>query len=280
VPGILWNVDEEREAVEATGVYRGVIKKDMIDTVREVKRSFIDVFIEDLFFEDVDYPLTFVPMVNMVLPLKEGQEVWVYFNQQNHRYPVLWKLADKFDGAVDSIDENFEFLLSPADGVFSMPEAEETREVYKVSDSMWVICTESYCVMHYGDSCVLMNAGGVYTNASAANAVVNDFNLNVLTKLVAQVKDLQLYLGPQRVSIGEDVEGSALDAPVEVAVGENSDIGLSSKSGLNLHFDKAVMVSTKEGYTMSVDGDLSIDVGGKVNINSSGCTINNVLEVK
>lgn len=193
MPGILWNVDEEREGVEATGLYRGVLQEDMIDTVHRVQRPFIDVFMGDLFFEDVDYPLTYVPMVNMVLPLKKGQEVWVYFNQQNHRYPILWKLVDKLDGETDFIKEKFEFALSGA--VVAMPGAELTKTVYKVSDAMWVITTDSYCVMHYGDSCVLMNSGGVFTNAEAMNVVVNDFKMDVLSKLEAQVKELQLTLG-------------------------------------------------------------------------------------
>jgi hypothetical protein len=204
MPGILWEVDGEREAVEATGVYRGVVKKNMIDTVREVKRPFLDVFIEDLFFEDADYPLTYVPMVNMVLPLKEGQEVWVYFNQQNHRYPVLWKLADKFDGEHDSIDKKFTFLLAPEGGVVTMPEAEETTEVYKISDSMWVISTGSYCVMHYGDSCVLMNAGGVFTNSAAANVVANTFQMDVIAKLTAKVEELDLTLGSVASKVAVD----------------------------------------------------------------------------
>jgi hypothetical protein len=205
MPGILWNVDEEREGVEATGLYRGVLQEDMIDTVHRVQRPFIDVLIEDLFFDDTDYPLTYVSMVNMVLPLKKGQEVWVYFNQQNHRYPVLWKLVDKLDEESDFIKENFEFNLSGS--VVEMPDVEATREVFKVSDSMWVISTASYCVMHYGDSCVLMNAGGVFTNADAANMIVNSLKMDVLSKLDAQVKELQLALGKveSKVAVGQSL---------------------------------------------------------------------------
>jgi hypothetical protein len=193
VAGILWNVDEEREGVEATGLFRGVLQEDMIDTVHRVQRPFIDVFIDDLFFEDADYPLTYVPMVNMVLPLKKGQQVWVYFNQQNHRYPVLWKLVEKLDGDTDFIKEKFEPMLSG--NVVTMPEVELTKTVLKVSDSMWVISTDSYCVMHYGVSCVLMNADGVFTNADTVNMVGNTFNLDVLDKLTAEVKQLDLTLG-------------------------------------------------------------------------------------
>lgn len=49
--------------------------------------------------------------------------------------------------------------------------------------------------MHYGDSCVLMNTGGVYANASAANMVVNNFNMDVVKKLSAKVEELELTLG-------------------------------------------------------------------------------------
>jgi hypothetical protein len=194
MPGVLWNVDGEREAVEASGVYRGVVKEDMIDTVRRVKRPFIDVFIEELFFEDADYPLTYVPMVNMVLPLKEGQEVWVYFNQQNHRYPVFWKLAGKFEDSTDFVKpEAFEPSLTGE--LVNWPGPEVTKEVFKISDDMWVIATDSYCVMHYGSSCVLMNAGGVFTNSSGMNMIANTFNLDVLEKLDAKVRELELELG-------------------------------------------------------------------------------------
>jgi hypothetical protein len=205
MPGILWNVDEEREGVEATGLYRGVLKESMIDTVHRVQRPFADVFIEELCFEDVDYPLTYVPMVNMVLPLLEGQEVWVYFNQKNHRYPVLWKLVDKFSDEVDFIKEQFEFALSGS--VVEMPEVKPTKTVFKVSDSMWVISTDDYSVMHYGDSCVLMNAGGVFANASAVNTVADNFKMDVLAKLEAQVKELQLSLGSvaSKISVGTDL---------------------------------------------------------------------------
>jgi hypothetical protein len=193
VPGILWNVDEEREGVESTGLYRGVLQEDMVDTVHRVQRPFVDVFMEGLFFDDADYPLTYVPMVNMVLPLKKGQEVWVYFNQQNLRYPVLWKLVDKVGDETDFIKEKFEPALSGS--VVAMPEVELTKTVYKISDSMWVISTDSYCVMHYGDSCVLMNSGGVFANAEAINAVANKLNLDVLTELKAEIKQLKVDLG-------------------------------------------------------------------------------------
>lgn len=182
--GCLWGVGE-KSGVEASGVYSGVLKEDMVDTVRRVKKPFVDVFIEDLFFEDKDYPLTYVPMVNMVLPLKKDQKVWVTFPQENNaRYPVLWKLADEYSG--DFVDVRYDVDRFSKDNV-EFPSTEETKEVYKLSDDMWVIVTDSYCVMHYGDSCVLMNSGGVYTNASAFQVVSQSMNLKVLEDLTARI---------------------------------------------------------------------------------------------
>jgi len=152
--------DGDFPGVEATGVFKGVLVEDMIDTVRSVKKPFINVYIGDLFFRDADYPLTYVPMFNMVLPLKKDQEVWVYFSQENHRYPVLWKLAD--DVSKEYTDKH----SLPANGVLvSFPNAEDTTEVMKFSDNFWFIGTKSYGVFHWGDQCVLLNNDSIIMNA-------------------------------------------------------------------------------------------------------------------
>jgi len=148
--------------VEATGVYSGVLTEDMIDTVKRVKKPFVDVFIEGLFFKDTDYPLTYVPMFNMVLPLKKDQKVFVYFNQDNHRYPVLWKMADEV-----SKEFTDKFSLPSSGGLVSFPSAEDTTEVTKFSDSCWFIGTKSYGVFHWGDQCVLLNDDSIITNAKS-----------------------------------------------------------------------------------------------------------------
>jgi len=158
--GVLYKGDPT--GVEATGVYRGVLTEDMIDTVKKVKKPFIDVYIESLFFKDSDYPLTYVPMFNMVLPLKKDQEVFVYFSQDNHRYPVLWKLADEVS------KEYTDKSQLPANGsLVSFPPVEDTTEVVKFSDSYWFIGTKSYGVFRWGDQCVLLNDDSVITNAKS-----------------------------------------------------------------------------------------------------------------
>ena len=112
--GVLYS-SGDREGVEASGVYEGILTEDMITTVKRVKKPFIDVYIKELFFDNANYPLTFVPAFNMVLPLKKDQKVWVYFNQENHRYPVLWKMEDEANGCLDGLD----VLRSGSLGLFS-----------------------------------------------------------------------------------------------------------------------------------------------------------------
>jgi hypothetical protein len=98
MPGLIYG-EGEWEGVEASGVYQGVVQEDMIATVRKTHRPFLDVYMKDLFSLETGYPLTYVPAFGMVLPLKTGQKVWVYFNHENFRYPVLWKLGDGLAGA-------------------------------------------------------------------------------------------------------------------------------------------------------------------------------------
>jgi len=158
--GILCSGDNP--GVESTGVFRGVLIEDMTETVKRVKKPFVDVFISGLFFKDADYPLTYVPMFNMVLPLKKDQEVWVYFNQDNHRYPVLWKLADDVEDAYTE-----KFPLPSKGSLVSFPDAEDTTEVTKFSDDCWFIGTKSYGVFHWGEQCVLLNNDSIITNAKS-----------------------------------------------------------------------------------------------------------------
>ena len=172
--GILYS-SGDMEGIEASGVYKGIIQEDMIETVRRVKKPFIDVFIEKMFFEDADYPLTYVPMFNMVLPLKKDQEVWVYFNQENHRYPVLWKLADDFKDGSGYLKD---FDMPSDGGLVVFPKAEETAEVFKISDSVWFITTKSFGVLHYGEQCVLLNGDSIITNAKGSfNAIAGEVNI-------------------------------------------------------------------------------------------------------
>ena len=163
----------DREGIEASGVYLGVLQEDMIETVRKVKKPYADVFVKSLFFETADYPLTYVPMFNMVLPLKSGQKVWVYFNQENHRYPVLWKLADGLDKPF--IDKNFPLPTG-------FPTADDTADVHKFSEKMWFITTKSYGVLHWGDQCILLNDDKILigNNIGSMGEMVDD----ILTELI------------------------------------------------------------------------------------------------
>jgi len=169
--------------VEFSGVYRGVLKEDMVTTVQRVKKPFIDVYVDTLFYEDADYPLTYVPMFNMILPLKKDQEVWVYFNQENHRYPVLWKLATDMDE--DYTDAKFTLPPDGSLGLVTFPETEDTTEVLKFSDNMWFIGTADYGVLHWGDQCVLLDKDSIRVNADTLSALANAVKVEI-------VKDLQV----------------------------------------------------------------------------------------
>lgn len=178
--------------VEASGVFSGILQEDMVSTVQRVKRPFIDVFIDKLFFKDTDYPLTYVPMFNMVLPLKAGQRVWVQFNQENHRYPVLWKLADEVDKPfVDS-----EFRL-PGDG---FPEVSGTTEVLKVSDKMWFISTDSYGVVHWGDQCILLSDNKILigNGVGMLGDIVNEM-MKILINLKTTGNPTQHFVSPDQI---------------------------------------------------------------------------------
>ena len=160
--GVLCTGNEE-EGIEASGVFLGTLQEDMIDTVRRVKKPFVDVFIEKMFFDDADYPLTYVPMFNMVLPLRKGQKVWVKFNQGNHRYPMLWKLASDFD---DDSGYMKDYKLPKDGSLVTFPGAEDTTEVFKISDSIWFVSTKSYGILHWGEQCVLLDGKRIITNSS------------------------------------------------------------------------------------------------------------------
>ena len=189
--GILWGEDK-RVGVEASGVFHGVLQEDMIETVKRVKKPFIDVYMKDLFFEDANYPLTYVPMFNMVLPLKKGQEVWVQFNQENHRYPVLWKLFE--DLGEGYTGGKFEL---PGDGdLVTFPDVKDTTEVVKISDDMWFICTASYGVLHWGSQCILLNEDSIVTNSSSFKLLTDN--------LIAEMKETAKIFAANGLVVGVD----------------------------------------------------------------------------
>jgi hypothetical protein len=82
------------------------------------------------------------------------------------------------------------------------------------------------------------------------------------------------------IGIGNDETGDAeeqRDAPVSVTLGEKAGVTVTSKSGMVLHFDKAVAVSSGEGLdlafagavTLSSGGDFAVEFGGSGAFKSS-----------
>jgi hypothetical protein len=63
------------------------------------------------------------------------------------------------------------------------------------------------------------------------------------------------------VGIGNDETGDAeeqRDAPVDITLGEKADISLSSKSGMVVHFDKAVQLESDDAYSLKITGKVTV----------------------
>jgi hypothetical protein len=172
MPGVLWGLDKVEwledsklgdsqktfAGVEASGVYHGTLKEDMIDTVRRTGKSFIDVDIEGLYWSEDEedyYPLTYVPVMNQILALTAGTQVWVRFAQDNLRYPVFWKLKEPtsdawYGQAGVSFTKDEDPIRNFPDGGSEVeyPEAQNTKFVHKLSDNFWVIGTDGYLFLH------------------------------------------------------------------------------------------------------------------------------------
>jgi hypothetical protein len=87
--------------------------------------------------------------------------------------------------------------------------------------------------------------------------------------------------GPQTYKVGIGKNGDT-GAPVTASLGSRADIALTSKSGLTIHFDKAVLAETDGSYDLVVSGpvtvrgddSVTIAASGSVDITGSGITLN------
>jgi len=166
------------EGVECTGVYVGVLQEDMIDTLRRVRRPFIDVLVPKIHGDGaLDYPLTYVNPYGMCLPLRKGDRVWVRFEQDNTLYPVLHKLYAPLDGVDDGEDAGDEgeealngnhfmsdFVFPELkEGVqFEWPEQAPLKQVLKIGPDHWLVSSDYYSVWRKGETCFILDASGHY----------------------------------------------------------------------------------------------------------------------
>ena len=171
--GILWGEDE-LEGVECTGVYVGELQEDMIDTLRRVRRPFIDVLVPKIHGEGLlDYPLTYVNPYGMCLPLRKGDKVWVRFEQDNTLYPVLHKLYTPLDGGEneeggedeEAVNGNhfmgdFVFPELKEEVRFGWPRQAPLKQVLKIGPDHWLVSSDYYSVWRKGETCFILDATG------------------------------------------------------------------------------------------------------------------------
>lgn len=142
---------EKKLFEEATGVYVGTLQEDMIDTVKKTKKMYCDVLIPEFFTKATNYPLTYVPLWATILPLKKGDKVLVKFNQDNLKYPVLYKN----DSEVDS--EMYNKFTVPSGTVTSS----DTVSVIEVGKDSYILKTNSYTVIrNKNSSCIILSDDG------------------------------------------------------------------------------------------------------------------------
>jgi hypothetical protein len=75
------------------------------------------------------------------------------------------------------------------------------------------------------------------------------------------------------VGIGNDESGDPeerRDADISYTLGEKANVTVASKAALTAHFDKAVALSTDDGWTETVQGDKEASVGGDETVEITG----------
>jgi hypothetical protein len=158
---------------EPTGVFEGVLQEDMINTLMRVKRPFIDVLYSDFFDKEKNYPLTYVPMHLMCLPLRKGAKILARFSQDSEMYPVLYKLADQ-NLDTEFIKDDQQIAIPETKDLVEWPVKQNTLSVIKLSDTSWIVTTNSvksdasgkdsgedkdgYTIIHRGSQTILLGS--------------------------------------------------------------------------------------------------------------------------
>lgn len=187
---------------EVSGVFEATLLEDMMDTVNRVKRPFIDCEIPDVLEKDL-HPLTYVPSIFMTYPLKKGDKVLVKFNQDNFRYPVLWKITTEWE---DDVVKSIEF---PADGTeVKFPDPEKVVSVTKINDGYYVYVTDKYVLVRTGDQFTLLSPSGETTNVKQYAVLAEDIVLETTKeyKLVSKSAISLMSSGTSLVEVGNSVD--------------------------------------------------------------------------
>ena len=162
---------EKKLFEEATGVYLGTLQEDMIDTVKKTKKMYCDVLVPEFFTKATNYPLTYVPLWAAILPLKKGDKVLVKFNQDNLKYPILYKN----DSEVNS--EMYSRFTVPVNTVTTS----DTVSVIEVGKDSYILKTNSYTVIrNKNDSCIILsNDGKTYVCGKGVEVLGGSGKVNI-----------------------------------------------------------------------------------------------------
>lgn len=236
---------------DPVGCYEGVLQCDMIDAVLKFKRPVIDVLYPDLFSADKPYPLTYVPMPLMCLPLRKGRKVVARFTDGSAMYPVLYKLADE-DYDSEFIAEDKKIALPTSGELVKWPEAQCTLSVVKLSEKSWVITTTASADDSDADGYTILHRGGQTVLLGDDKYLVASDNVGILAS----------------AGISFEVTGGGMTGRVKGDVSVTSTDGavaLTAKNGVNVTSTDAVMeVHGKSGAVLDgQDGKVKILNGSK-----------------
>lgn len=156
---------------EATGVYKGTLLEDMVDTVSRTGRLYCDVMIHSYFREGFPHPLTLVPLWAFMLPLRKGDKVLVRFKDHDYSRPYLWREQDELPG---EMHEDFSFPQGPSGGNTAQPDSGHTVGAVRLGDGAYVIKTDSYVLVRQGDAFSLMDTdGNIYVQGNDVQVAAN-----------------------------------------------------------------------------------------------------------
>jgi hypothetical protein len=147
--------------VDYSGVFKAVLEEDFIITARDNSKPYLKARISPFYDGDTEeYPLTYVPTGFWIQDLREGDEIWVRFWSGDIRRPYLWEVINKLPQ--DMLDQ---FSL-PSVSDIDMPSQKDTFACYYYGESFYVLYTDGYAVIKYGDSIQVISPDSIVSIAN------------------------------------------------------------------------------------------------------------------
>lgn len=91
-----------------TGIYQGVLVEDVVDTIKRVNQLYANVWIEDFYDKNRNYPLTKLPDYSMCCDLKKDDKVLVKFLHNDLTQPIIHKILEPDFSNID--DDTLGFI--------------------------------------------------------------------------------------------------------------------------------------------------------------------------